>query len=311
MQIPYSVQRKGVHEQMQQKQEEENDGYDTIDAWHPDTDIPSGEKDKKGEDEEDKEGEEARSRSLRALSGDRQAAPLRHPGTKVASDKEDKEDKEGEEASRATSVKKEDEEDAGEKRRIPPPPPPPPKRRKQTKDEKSEDESPRVSPPALPISAGAQCKSAPSSRPGTMLTPELFAELGPPQPPDRLPVGEEWNIPLHRLYERKCALENGVKFKMRGPWGPHQGGPAKWGNQTYRAKSNRWGNRGGVGKQYSAWMFGRGPKPPPKEQRNYPSTEAVAAARVESHENMVKAAYMLRPSVKAADQKFMPPTPKL
>ncbi|CAK0827787.1 unnamed protein product [Prorocentrum cordatum] len=61
------------------------------------------------------------------------------------------------------------------------------------------------------------------------------------------PLAVDWNDPAVINVEKALVLEFKChkKFKARGPPGPLQGGPKEWRGQAWRAKSGRWGPRGG------------------------------------------------------------------
>jgi hypothetical protein len=56
------------------------------------------------------------------------------------------------------------------------------------------------------------------------------------------------------------ATELGIKWSMRGPAGPKEGGPEQWRGQAWRARDGadgggRWANRGGAHKKYWASFY--------------------------------------------------------
>ena len=73
------------------------------------------------------------------------------------------------------------------------------------------------------------------------------------------PASLDWNSKLVRAVEKAIIFKLGLKmkFKQRGPPGPQDGGPSRWGGQAWRKNSGRWGNRGGKNKQYWWWYHSK------------------------------------------------------
>ena len=73
------------------------------------------------------------------------------------------------------------------------------------------------------------------------------------------PQNLDWNSPRVRKIERLLIFKLGLvlKFKQRGPPGPEEGGPKRWGGQVWRKEAGRWGNRGGKNKAYYNWVYGK------------------------------------------------------
>ena len=73
------------------------------------------------------------------------------------------------------------------------------------------------------------------------------------------PCSLDWNSSLVRGVEKALIfkLDLKMKFKQRGPPGPKDGGPKKWGGQAWRKQGNRWGNRGGKNKDFYTWLYTR------------------------------------------------------
>ena len=69
---------------------------------------------------------------------------------------------------------------------------------------------------------------------------------------------------INRNSDAVIAIEKAVTFAMgqkmanRGPPVPSQGGPQIWRGQVFRESSQRWGNRGGKTKNWTAYFMARG-----------------------------------------------------